>query len=106
MLKENPKQLETIAKMLSKQFRYKQRSLPHEGIFWRKFHDYNKVLSEKDVKEEEEEYFKKIFNIQLNAFNAKRFVARSHDFCLRIKYLNKIFPDAYYIILNHFIVMK
>jgi hypothetical protein len=82
------------------QIRYKQRSLPHEGVFWRKFHNYNQVLTENDVNKEHVKFFKKIMSTQLKAFNAKRFVARSHDFCLRIKYLNKIFPDAYYIILN------
>ncbi len=82
------------------QFRYKQRSLPHEGIFWRKHHDFNQILTENDVKENEEKMFHKIIKTQLNAFNAKRFVSRSHDFCLRIKFLNKIFPDAYYVILQ------
>jgi len=82
------------------QFRYKQRSLPHEGIFWRKYHDFNQVLTEKDVKENEVKMFYKIIKTQLKAFNAKRFVSRSHDFCLRIKFLNKIFPDAYYVILQ------
>lgn len=80
--------------------RYKIRPLPHEGAFWRKFHPYSTLLTEKDVKNEEEKYFFNIINAELKAFNAKRFVCRAHDFMLQIRYLNKIFPDSFYIILK------
>ena len=82
------------------QRRYKQRSLPHEGIFWRKHHDYNEIINEKDVVPGEKEFLYEMIKTQLKAFNAKRFVDRSHDFCLRLRYLNELFPDAFYIILK------
>ena len=82
------------------QWRYKQRSLPHAGIFWRKYHGSNQVLTEKDVKKDEVKFIHKIIRTQLNAFNAKRFVSRAHDSCLRVGYLNKIFPDAYFVVLR------
>jgi len=34
------------------------------------------------------------------AFNASRFVDRVHDFMLQIRFLNELFPDAFYIILK------
>jgi len=82
------------------QCRYKKRSLPHEGIFWRKFHDYNEKIGDSHVTNEEKEFLYLMMKIQLKAFSAKRFVDRSHDFCLRLKYLNTLFPDAFYIILR------
>jgi len=82
------------------QRRFKQRSLPHEGVFWRKNHDFNQVLAKNNVEKGEKEFLNKIITNQLKAFNATRFVSRSHDFCLRVGYLNQIFPDAYYIIIK------
>lgn len=82
------------------QYRYKQRSLPHEGVFWRKYHDYNSIIDETNIIEEEKKFLHSMIKTQLKAFSANRFVDRSHDFCLRLKYLNALFPDAFYIILK------
>lgn len=82
------------------QWRYKQRSLPHAGIFWRKFHPYSSYLDENLITEKEKNYIYSAIRAELKAFKAKRFVDRAHDFMLQIRFLNKLFPDAFYIILN------
>ena len=69
------------------QYRYKQRSLPHEGVFWRKYHDYNSIIDETNIIEEEKKFLHSMIKTQLKAFSANRFVDRSHDFCLRLKTL-------------------
>jgi len=80
--------------------RYKIRPLPHEGKIWRRFHLYSSQLTENDVNDKECDYLYSSIKAELKAFNAKRFVDRAHDFMLQIRYLNKLFPDAYYIILE------
>jgi len=81
-------------------WRYKKRPLPHEGAFWRRFHPYSTYLDETDINEEEEKYLFSAIKTQLSAFNAKRFVAKAHDFMLQIKYLNALFPDAFYLVIT------
>jgi len=81
-------------------WRYKKRPLPHEGGFWRKYHPYSTYLDETDVTLQEKNYIYSAITAQLRAFNAKRFVGRVHDFMLQIRFLNELFPDAFYIILK------
>lgn len=81
-------------------WRYKKRPLPHEGKFWRKFYPYSTQLNESNLNYTEKNYIYSVIKAELKAFRAKRFVDRSHDFMLQIKFLNALFPDAYYIIIN------
>jgi len=94
----SPWKFRLIPLMLKQQImRYKIRPEPHEGMFWQKFFSYGVELDESDVNEQIEKYIYNVINTQLKAFNANRFVNKQIDFCLRLKFLNKIFPDAYYI---------
>lgn len=97
----SPWKFKIIPLMVKQQiWRYKKRPLPHEGRFWRKYHPYSKYLMEADVIPQEKNYIYSIITAQLRAFNARRFVDRVHDFMLQIRFLNELFPDAFYIILK------
>ncbi len=96
-----PWKIRIIPFMVKQQiWRYKKRPLPHEGKFWRKFHDNATYLEEMDITDEEEKYLFSSIKAQLKALKAERFVDRGHDFCLRIRFLNALFPNAFFIIVR------
>jgi hypothetical protein len=99
---QSPWKFRFIPLMLKQQIiRYKIRPLPHEGKFWRKFHpEDGQYLTENDIVKGEKKYLDSAISAQLKAFHAKRFVDRLHDFCIRLKFTNALYPDAYYIILH------
>lgn len=98
---ETPWKFRFVPLMLKQQiFRYKKKPLPHEGKFWHKFHEQSTYLTESDVSKKEQDYIYSVIRTQLKAFKADRFVDRVHDFCLRIRFMNELFPDAFYIILR------
>ena len=79
--------------------RYKIRPLPHEGLFLSKFFQFGKPLTENNVSKEIRSYIYSLIKAELKAFNAKRFVCKQVDFSMRIRFLNALFPDAYYIVI-------
>lgn len=79
------------------EIRYHIRSNPHEGKFWQKFYPFGTYLDESDVNDEVRKYIQKVIETQLKSLHGKRFVNKQIDFCLRIRFLNKLFPDAFYI---------
>jgi len=70
-----------------------------EGYVWDRFYTQLEYLDEKNATDEIKEYYYKAIKYQLKAFNAKRFVSKNPQNCLRIKWINELFPDAYYIII-------
>lgn len=72
---------------------------PSEGLVWEKFFDPLEYLEEKHVTDKMKKYYDSIINTELNAFNAKRFVNKSPRLSLRLKWINKMYPDAYYIVI-------
>lgn len=81
-------------------WRYKIRPLPHEGNFWRKFFPHSAYRDGTEITKEEENYIYSALKAEIRALKSKRFVDRSHDFMLQIKFLNALFPDCYYIVLT------
>lgn len=80
--------------------RYKIRPLPHEGRFWRKFHSFSTYLDERSISLNEKKYIFSAIKAEMKAFKAERFVDRVHDHMLQIRFLNALFPDAFYIVLS------
>jgi hypothetical protein len=70
-----------------------------EGWVWDRFHKPLDYLDENDFSEGEKKYYYNAIKIQLKAFNAKRFVSKNPRNCLRIRWINAIFPDAYHIVI-------
>ena len=86
-----------------------------EGIIWNRFFDPLEYLTETNVSEKIKSYYYSAIKAELKAFNAKRFVNKNPKHCLRLRWLNSMFPDAYYIIIwrdpkaiinSHYIKMK
>jgi len=98
---QTPWKFRFIPLMLKQQvFRYKKKPIPHEGKFWHQYHEQSTYLTESDVSKKEQDYIYSVIRTQLKAFKADRFVGRIHDFCIRIRFMNALFPDAFYIILR------
>jgi hypothetical protein len=70
-----------------------------EGWVWDRFHKPLDYLDENDFAEAEKKYYYNAIKIQLKAFNAKRFVSKNPRNCLRIRWINAMFPDAYHIVI-------
>ena len=71
-----------------------------EGWVWDRYYTLIEYLEEKHVTEEIQNYYFNAIKYQLKAFNATRFVSSNPRSSMRIKWLNKMFPDAYYIIIT------
>ena len=56
-------------------------------------------VDETEVTKETGEFYYDPIKTTLKLFNAKRFVNDSAKHCLRIRWLNELFPDAYYVII-------
>ena len=70
-----------------------------EGWVWDRYYTLIEYLEEKHVTNEIQNYYFNAIKYQLKAFNATRFVSSNPRSSMRIKWLNKMFPDAYYIII-------
>jgi len=82
-------------------FRYGiERPKRSEGWVWDRYYTLIQYLEEKHVTEEIQNYYFDAIKYQLKAFNASRFVSSNPRSSMRIKWLNKMFPDAYYIIIT------
>ena len=75
------------------------RPRPSEGWVWNEFAEPLEYLDETKVTEKIKQYYYKIIKTELKAFNANRFVSKNPRHCLRIPWLNAIFPDAKYILI-------
>jgi len=71
-----------------------------EGWVWDRFYTLIEYLEEKHVTDEIQNYYFDAIKYQLKAFNATRFVSSNPRSSMRIKWINKMFPDAYYIIIT------
>lgn len=70
-----------------------------EGRVWRRYFHEIEYLDESNLNEEIKNYYYSVILAELKAFKAKRFVNKNPTNCLRIKWINAMFPDAYYIII-------
>jgi len=55
-------------------------------------------MDETEVTKETRKFYYEKIKTTLTLFNARRFVNDSAKHCLRIRWLNKLFPDAYFVI--------
>jgi len=82
-------------------FRYKiDRPKRSEGWVWDRFFNQLEHLDESHATEEIKNYYYNAIEHQLRAFNATRFVVDNPRNCMRIRWLNRMFPNAFYIIIS------
>lgn len=70
-----------------------------EGSIWRRFFIELDYLDESNVTPEIKNYYYSAIKAELSAFKAKRFVNKNPADCLRLIWINVMFPDAYYVII-------
>ena len=81
--------------------RYKiDRPKTSEGWVWDRFYTPLKYLDESNVTEEIKNYYYNAIKYQLKAFNATRFVGSNPRNSMRVRWLNHMFPDAFFIIIT------
>lgn len=73
-----------------------KRSIPANGGF---FYRSLEHVDERQVTDETREYYYKPIRVALKLFNAKRFVNKGTHHAFRLRWLNELFPDAYYVII-------
>jgi hypothetical protein len=71
-----------------------------EGWVWDRFYTLLEYLDESHVTEEIKNYYYNAIKYQLKAFNASRFVSSNPRSSMRVKWLNQMFPDAFYIVIS------
>ena len=82
-------------------FRYKiDRPKRSEGWVWDRFYTPLEYLKESHATEEIKNYYYNAIKYQLKAFNAARFVASNPRNCMRVRWINHMFPNAFYIIIT------
>ncbi len=79
--------------------RYKARPRSTEGRVWRRYFSEIDYLDESHATEEIRRYYYSAIRAELRAFRAHRFVNKNPSHCLRLRWLNAMFPDAYYILI-------
>lgn len=70
-----------------------------EGRVWRKFFTEIEYLDESQVSDKIKEYYYSAIRAELKAFQSTRFVNKNPAHCLRIRWLNAMFPEAYYVLI-------
>ena len=78
----------------------KKRPKQTEGLVWNRFAKFYDYLIEKDVTKEIRDYYESVIKYELKAFKATRFVNKNPKHSLRLRWLNEMFPDAFYIIIK------
>ena len=78
--------------------RYKSRSPASEGRLWRRYFTEIDYVDQSQATDEIKNYYYSA-KLELRAFHAKRFVNNNPAHCLRLRWLNAMFPDAYYILI-------
>ena len=71
-----------------------------EGWVWDRFFTPLKYLDESHATQEIKKYYYNAIKYQLKAFNATRFVGSNPRNCMRVRWLNHMFPNAFYIIIT------
>ena len=71
-----------------------------EGMVWQRFFPNWCHLTENEVTSDMEIYYNKAIKWQLKAFGTSTFVNENPAHCLKIRWLNKMFPDARYIVMR------
>lgn len=79
--------------------RYKSRPPSTEGRVWRRFFKEIDYVDESHATDEIRKYYYSAIKAELRAFHAKRFVNKNPTHCLRIRWINAMFPDAQYILI-------
>ncbi len=87
--------------MKYRKLRYKiDRPRSDEGWVWNKFYTSYQYLDESHATQEIKKYYYNAIKYQLKAFNTNRFVSKNPRNCIRVKWLNHMFPNAFYIIIT------
>jgi len=76
------------------------RPKPSVGNVWDRFYNRLDHLDKSHVTDKIKNYYYSAIKAELNAFNAQRFVNKRTDHSLRLRWLNEMFPDAYYILIK------
>jgi len=77
----------------------KFRPKSNEGRVWRRFFTEIDYLDESKVTVEIKNYYYSAIKTELRAFKGKRFANKNPADCLRLRWINAMFPDAYYILI-------
>lgn len=86
--------------MKYQKFRYKASVVkPNEGWIWDRFYNPLDYLDETHVTQEIKDYYDKAIKYQLKAFGATRFVNKNPRNCLRLRWINALYPNAYHIVI-------
>lgn len=79
--------------------RYKTRPNATEGRVWRRYFTAIDYVNESHATKEIKKYYYSAIKSELRAFRAERFVNKNPAFCVKLKWLNAMFPNAYYILI-------
>ena len=79
--------------------RYRSRPPSTEGRVWRRYFSEIDYVDESHATDEIKGYYYSAIRAELKAFHAKRFVNKNPTHCLRLRWLNAMFPDAQYILI-------
>ena len=80
--------------------RYRKRPPSTEGRVWRRYFTEIDYVDETKLTDEMKRYYYSAIQAELRAFKAKRFVNKNPAHCLRLRWLNSMFPDAMYILIR------
>jgi len=69
-----------------------------QGIVWDRFDSPINYVDEKNATKEVTNYYYSAIEAELKAFKAKRFVGKHTRLCTSIKWVNAMFPDAFYVV--------
>jgi len=87
--------------MKYQKIRYKTiRPIASEGAVWGRFYSPINHLNESHATEEIKNYYYNAIKYQLKAFNATRFVNKNPRSCMRVRFINHMFPNAVYIVVK------
>ncbi|MEK9993452.1 MAG: sulfotransferase [Hydrogenophilales bacterium] len=71
-----------------------------EGWVWDRYANLLDYLDESKVTEDKKRYYDEAIKYQLKAFNATRFVSKNPRNCMRIRWIDTMFPNAVYILIK------
>ena len=80
--------------------RYRTRPPSTEGRVWRRYFAEIDYVDESRLTQEMRNYYYSAIKAELRAFDAKRFVNKNPSHCLRLRWLDAMFPDALYILIR------
>ena len=71
-----------------------------EGWVWDRYANLLDYLDESKVTEDKKRYYDEAIKYQLKAFNATRFVSKNPRNCMRIRWIDAMFPNAVYVLIK------